>query len=497
MRSQADFNFYAVQAAILVFLIWWFFAPIRKWVLARYEIAHAAYLKVSDRRKRLETNRDLDLNARDEGQWPETMEVEIDKKQEHFTGQNVRQRKGKYAKMQELSAAKLLETVVSSDSDASSEEAEVHDEPGHHDHHDKDESHQGKGAKGSLLSRSSEVSIMHELRPGKADQAALDAVRILSLELFECDVWEVISNKNRLKVSSCLRWTGCDWQALGLVLYKVQQHVLQVVYVGVSIECRRQHVGRALVKSVKELSRKDLSCSSAVAVVQKNISPEAVMFFRAVGFKKEELKGGDGEKVFLRMEMKRQGKRKSEGSGSSSQGGLSLLLWEEVLAQAKYFAKRYGKESKAEQEKSEIRSVKTQEFGEPEEAQLDEEDPDLAGAMAAARESEPVVEQLQQVQQTEPADELPPSTSRSLDFPQDACMLGAEQEPQARKTGAKAAAKVVAATPSKAMLPGHVPELKAQEPAPDSVNAAKSLRGSRRTTKPPDWMPTLRPRSLQ
>ena len=47
------------------------------------------------------------------------------------------------------------------------------------------------------------------------------------------------------------------------------------------------------------------------------------------------------------------------------------------------------------------------------------EDPDLAGAMAAARESEPVVEQLQQVQQTEPADELPPSTSRSLDFPQD------------------------------------------------------------------------------
>ena len=32
---------------------------------------------------------------------------------------------------------------------------------------------------------------------------------------------------------------------------------------------------------------------------------------------------------------------------------------------------------------------------------------------------------------------------------------------KARKTGAKAAAKVVAATPSKAMLPGHVPELKA------------------------------------
>eukprot|EP00435_Cladocopium_sp_Y103_P074894 s1385_g52.t1 len=92
--------------------------------------------------------------------------------------------------------------------------------------------------------------------------------------------------------------------------------------------------------------------------------------------------------------------------------------------------------------------VKT-EFGEPEEAeldQLDEEergelwirDADLApdaGAMAeehVQRESE-----------------------------QDACMFGAEQKPQARKTGAKAAAKVVAAAPSKATLPGHVPELKA------------------------------------
>lgn len=490
MPNQADFNFYAVQAAILFFLIWWFFAPIQKWALARYQIAHAAYLKVSDRRKRLETHRDLDLKPHDEGQYLEEMEVEFDKKQEHLAGQSARQRKGKHAKMQELSAAKLFETVVSSDS-ASSEEAEVHDDCGHHGHHDQDESHQG--AKGSLLSRSSEVSIMHELRPGKADQAALDAVRMLSFELFECDVWEVISKKNRLKVSSCLRWTGCDWKAIGLVLYRIQQHVLQVVYVGVSIECRRQHVGRALVKSVKELSRKDLSCSSAVAVIQKHISPEAVMFFRAVGFKKEELKGGDGEKVFLRMEIKRQGKRKSEGSGSSSQGGLSLLLWEEVLAQAKYFAKRYGKESKAEQEKSEIRSVKTEEFGEPEEAELDEEDPDL-GAMADAV-SEPVV-QLQQNEPVDSVDELLPSNSR-LDSPQDACMLGAEQKPQARKTGAKAAAKVVAATPSKATLPGHVPELKAQEPAPDSVNAAKSLRGSRRTTKPPDWMPTLRPRSLQ
>ena len=36
---------------------------------------------------------------------------------------------------------------------------------------------------------------------------------------------------------------------------------------------------------------------------------------------------------------------------------------------------------------------------------------------------------------------------------------------KARKTGAKAAAKVVAATPSKATLPGHVPELKAFDTA--------------------------------
>jgi hypothetical protein len=45
------------------------------------------------------------------------------------------------------------------------------------------------------------------------------------------------------------------------------------------------------------------------------------------------------------------------------------------------------------------------------------EDPDL-GAMADARVSEPVVEQLQQLQQNEPVDELLPSNSR-LDSPQD------------------------------------------------------------------------------
>ena len=49
------------------------------------------------------------------------------------------------------------------------------------------------------------------------------------------------------------------------------------------------------------------------------------------------------------------------------------------------------------------------------------EDSDLAGPMAdTQRVSEPVVEQLQQVQEvTEPVDELLPSNSPSLDSPQD------------------------------------------------------------------------------
>ena len=488
MPTQADFNFYVVQVAIIVFLTWWFFAPIKKWALARYRIAYATYSKVVDRRKKLETQKEL--TPEDEGEVTDVMEVKIAKSHEQVAGQSARQRKGKSAKLQELSAAKLLEAVVSSDSDASSEEAEA--EAGHHDHNAQDEGHNGSTheRKTSLLSRSSEVSIMHDLRPGKVDGSALDAVSLLALELFECDLWEIVSKKNRLKVSSCLRWTGSDWKAIGVALYRVQQHVLQVVYVGVLPEFRRQHVGRALVKSVKEAARKDLNCSSALAVVQKQLA-EAVMFFRAAGFKKEELKGGDGGKVFLRMEMKRHTKRKSEGSGSSSQGGLSLLLWEDVLSQAKYSPKRHGKENKAEEDKSE--RFLTNEHGQPEcEHNMEEVTLPVPGQ---DRESVPEPAEVMNegnIGAKADGDSSPEILFSQPEAAQDESNGKTEpMSPVQTENVIKAAAKVVA-TANVTALP-HVLDLQESKPAL-GAKVKNSLKGARRSAKPPDWMPTLRPK---
>ncbi|CAK9057221.1 unnamed protein product [Durusdinium trenchii] len=306
MLRQADFNFIVVQLAVLGFLLWWYFAPIKKWALVRYRIARAAYLKVHSRKRQLE-------EKQEQQHVEDSEEKQAVESAEYVAGQSARQRgkKSKATKLQELSAARLLDAVISSDSDASSEP----EEDCHKCQQDPVQEVQNRGATGSLLSRSAEVTIMHELRPGKADQSVLKAITSISMDLFQCDVWELISKKNRLKVSACLRWTGSDWKAVGLALYRVQ-HMLQVVYVGVEPEYRRQHVGRALVKALKELGRKDLNCTGVVAVVNKHDFPEAVTFFRAIGFKKEELKG-DPNKVGLRMEIRRQGKRKSEGSGAS------------------------------------------------------------------------------------------------------------------------------------------------------------------------------------
>lgn len=45
---------------------------------------------------------------------------------------------------------------------------------------------------------------MHELQLHE-DESIMAAVRATSLDLLDCDVWDMVSKKNRLKVSSSLR----------------------------------------------------------------------------------------------------------------------------------------------------------------------------------------------------------------------------------------------------------------------------------------------------
>ena len=62
---------------------------------------------------------------------------------------------------------------------------------------------------GSLSKR---VSVMHELQL-QADESTIAAVRATSLHLLDCDVWDMVSKKNRLKVSSSLRCEHGQWEA--------------------------------------------------------------------------------------------------------------------------------------------------------------------------------------------------------------------------------------------------------------------------------------------
>ncbi|CAE8587084.1 unnamed protein product, partial [Polarella glacialis] len=112
-----------------------------------------------------------------------------------------------------------------------------------------------------------EVSILHDVRPGKAPQPVVEALSSMSSELLGVSVWDVVSKKNRLKVTGCLRWTGSSYEALGLVLYRVQHQILQLVYLGVAHGERRHQVGRSLVKALREAARRDPLCLSILALL--------------------------------------------------------------------------------------------------------------------------------------------------------------------------------------------------------------------------------------
>lgn len=328
---QVEFNILVVQIALVAFFVHWFRKPLLRWITAKYESLRVAYVKVSERRQKKAGSQENLCSLR-------SSHATSASPPEHREGLR---RAGPNAqakaleKLKVLSTQQLLEAVISSDSSSGGDDEHgVEPEPLQHDRCSLGgEDEAAASSSKPLLSRSMEVSICSDVRLGKVDQGVLDAVALASSEL-NFDVWDVVSKKNGLKVCACLRWTGCNWEALGLALHRLEQQVLQVAYVGVVPTGRRQHIGRALVKSIRQVAKRNPTCVCIVAVLPKDHSAQAMDFFEAVGFKRS---AGQGDQVCFRVDVRKLSKCQRKLLErpevlTVSQG--RLVVWEQLLAEA-------------------------------------------------------------------------------------------------------------------------------------------------------------------
>lgn len=331
---QVEFNILVVQIALAAFFVHWFRKPLSRWITAKYERLRVAYEKVSQRRQKQAGSEDNLCSLR-------SSHATSASPPEHREGPR---RAGPNAqakvleKLKVLSTQQLLEAVISSDSSSGAEDEHgVAPEPLEPDRCSPggaDEPAASSGSSKPLLSRSMEVSICADVRPGKVDQGILDAVALASSEL-NFDVWDVVSKKNGLKVSACLRWTGCNWEALGLALLRLEQQLLQVVYIGVVPTGRRQHIGRALVKSIRQVAKRNPTCVCIVAVLPRIHSVEATDFFEALGFKRSA--GNQGDQACFRLDVRKLSKSQRKLLERPEVLTLSpgrLVVWEQLLAEA-------------------------------------------------------------------------------------------------------------------------------------------------------------------
>jgi GNAT superfamily N-acetyltransferase len=158
------------------------------------------------------------------------------------------------------------------------------------------------------------VRVVHDLRAGQdfgENEIAGKAIAELSKDtLLGISVWDVISKKNRMRVTGCVRLDDeghCE--ALGFVVHRLNQHTLQILYLGVAPAHRRGGFGRMLVRAVRDIARRELMCLSIIVLLEPSMpdvaaSPTStassnaetplagiMAFWRATGFKRSDVKG--------------------------------------------------------------------------------------------------------------------------------------------------------------------------------------------------------------
>eukprot|EP00930_Biecheleria_cincta_P062678 TRINITY_DN48129_c0_g1_i1.p1 TRINITY_DN48129_c0_g1~~TRINITY_DN48129_c0_g1_i1.p1 ORF type:complete len:415 (-),score=110.70 TRINITY_DN48129_c0_g1_i1:90-1334(-) len=297
---QEEFNILVIQVSIVAFLVYWWRHDIKRWCLARQKEWNEwnAEKKVAVQHKD-EGDKDPGKGLRHRGRKNRERRVEPTA-----------------AQLKDMSVQKLLEAISSSSSGPPSEA-----------NHDLEVDNLGETGPDHASIKSTDFEVMDDVRAGKASQGVVDALTELSVELFGVSVWNVVSKKNRLRVAGGLHWTGASWEAQGLMLYRIMQQTMQLIYIGVEPTHRRQRVGKALVKCLREAARRDPLCQSIVALPAGDAA-EAAAFLNAAGFRH------CSEEACFRIDVRKVGKRQRNQQQFYESGQAALAAWKDLLAEA-------------------------------------------------------------------------------------------------------------------------------------------------------------------
>lgn len=298
---QEEFNVLVVQVSIVAFLIYWWRYDIKSWFLAR--------------QKEWNAEKKVEVQQKDEGEKDQSKVL-------RHRGRKNRERRVEptAAQLKDMSVQKLLE-AISSRSSGPPSEANL----------DVEVDNLGETGPEHASMTSKDFEVMADVRAGKASQGVVDALTELSVELFGVSVWNVVSKKNRLRVAGALHWAGASWEAQGLMLYRIMQQTMQLIYIGVGPAHRRQRVGKALVKCLREAARRDSLCQSIVALPASDTgatSGEVTAFLKATGFRH------CSEDACFRIDVRKVGKRQRMQQQFYESGQAALAAWKDLLAEA-------------------------------------------------------------------------------------------------------------------------------------------------------------------
>eukprot|EP00931_Biecheleriopsis_adriatica_P101577 TRINITY_DN7668_c0_g2_i1.p1 TRINITY_DN7668_c0_g2~~TRINITY_DN7668_c0_g2_i1.p1 ORF type:complete len:569 (-),score=171.75 TRINITY_DN7668_c0_g2_i1:60-1727(-) len=336
---QEDFNVSVVFVCIAAVFAYWYRDDIYKWILARVQDFQTGTAKRDAEVRQKKVTAEEDIEERKNGKASRNQG-----RHGGFRKRGTAREARALAVLKELDPKQLLEALSSDSDEPVVEQPEVSPVADLDQGRQVSEGHNGEaGDPAMLVTKSAEISLLHDVKPDKAPRGVPEALSSLSSSLFGVNLWDVVTKKSRLRVTGCMRWTGSSWEALGLVLYRIQMQSLQILYIGVAPQHRRQHVGRSLVKTLREAARRDSLCADIFAILPSGVSEEVVSFLKASGFKRSDTKGLEQGQVCLRLEVKSLGKRQRrqmERSGASLGEGITALpAWDELLAEAKSAAR--------------------------------------------------------------------------------------------------------------------------------------------------------------